>query len=56
MFFIFTVGVVGMTRGNPYIQRWADENNNIVARVIPCPNVVSTYFEWSPQVDDHNRT
>jgi hypothetical protein len=32
--FISTLGAGGMADGNPYIQRWADDNGNIVTRAI----------------------
>jgi hypothetical protein len=35
--FIFTVGAGGMADGNPYIQRRADDNGNIVTRAISRP-------------------
>jgi hypothetical protein len=35
--FISTVGAGGMTDGNPYIQRWADDNGNIVTRATSRP-------------------
>jgi hypothetical protein len=44
-----------MADGNPYIQSWADENSNIITRTIPRPHAVSTYFERSLRVDNHNR-
>jgi hypothetical protein len=34
LFFISTLGAGGMADGNPYIQRWADDNDNIVTRAI----------------------
>jgi hypothetical protein len=32
LFFISNVGAGGMADGTPYIQRWADDNGNIVTR------------------------
>jgi hypothetical protein len=54
--FISTVGAGGVADGNPYIQRWADDNGNIVTRAISRPHVVSNYFERSPRVDKHNHS
>jgi hypothetical protein len=56
LFFISTFGAGGMADGNPYIQRWADDNGNIVTRDISRPHVVSNYFERSPRVDNHNKS
>ena len=56
LFFISTVGAGGMADGNPYIQRRADDNGNIVTRAISRPHVVSNYFERSPRVDNHNQS
>jgi hypothetical protein len=45
-----------MADGNPYIQRLADDNGNIVTRAISRPHVVSNYFEHSLRVDNHNQS
>jgi hypothetical protein len=55
-FLISTIGVGGVADGNPYIQRWADDNGNIVTRAISRPHVVSNYFERRPRVDNHNQS
>jgi hypothetical protein len=56
LFFIYTVGAGGTADGNPYIQRWADDNGNIVTRAISRPHVVPNFFERSPWVDNHNQS
>jgi hypothetical protein len=51
VFLISTVGAGGMANGDPYIQRWADDNGNFVTRAISRPHVVAYYFERSLRVD-----
>jgi hypothetical protein len=56
LFFISVADAGGMPDGNPYIQRWADDNGNIVTRAVSRPHVISNYFERSPRVDNHNKS
>eukprot|EP00873_Tetraselmis_striata_P028533 jgi/Tetstr1/448797/TSEL_036031.t1 len=56
LFFLATEGAGGVHDGEPYVQRWADDLNNITTRHIPRPDVVSQYFARSPRVDNHNQS
>ena len=55
LFFVCTPGAGSIEDGTPYTQRWADDNGNIMTRLIPRPAVLSKYFEVSPRVDNHNQ-
>eukprot|EP00873_Tetraselmis_striata_P006958 jgi/Tetstr1/427222/TSEL_017410.t1 len=56
LFFLATEGAGGVHDGEPYVQCWADDLNNITTRHIPRPDVVSQYFTRSPCVDNHNQS
>ena len=43
LFFVATPGAGDIEDGQPYVQRWADEYNNIMTRDIPRPAVLSKY-------------
>ena len=55
LFFVCTAGVADLKDGEPYIQRWADDNGNLCTRDVPRPTVISRYFKDSPKVDNHNQ-
>ena len=45
----------GSTRpGRPYIAKFPDEYGNVAKRMVPRPQIISTYFENSDKVDAHN--
>eukprot|EP00873_Tetraselmis_striata_P016042 jgi/Tetstr1/436306/TSEL_025145.t1 len=57
LFFLATEGAGGVHDGEPYVQRWADDLNNITTMpILPRPCVVSPYFARSPRVDNHNQS
>eukprot|EP00873_Tetraselmis_striata_P006595 jgi/Tetstr1/426859/TSEL_017073.t1 len=57
LFFVATAGAGDLADGVPYVQRWADDYySNTVTKSIPRHGMLSTYFEWSPRVYNHNHS
>ena len=45
----------GSTRpGRPYVAKFPDEYGNVARRMVPRPQIISTYFDNSDKVDAHN--
>ena len=54
--FVATKGAGTTLDGMPYIQRWADDNGNLLTREVARPAIISEYFNYSPRVDNHNQS
>jgi len=52
--FVSTSNVGSTITSSFYKARWLDNNGNTMSRRIPCPDIMSTYFQYSNTIDKHN--
>ena len=53
--FVASEGCGSTLPGKPYEARWTDRHGNVHSRLVPRPEIISTFFEHNNKIDMHNQ-